>query len=101
MPRLLTWNVAGRVRNRLEAQLAVVGEQAWDAVCLQEVTPTTRDRWETALGDLGYHVAISPWLVAPKGLRRLTRRATGPGCTRRAPSAGAWTTSCAHPGCAR
>ncbi|MGI8511123.1 MAG: endonuclease/exonuclease/phosphatase family protein [Solirubrobacteraceae bacterium] len=72
MLRLLTWNVAGRVRERLEAQLAAVDEETWDLICLQEVTPTTRDRWTGALGDLGYDVAISPWRVAPKGLRRLT-----------------------------
>src|ERR671928_27625 len=69
MAVVLTWNVAGRVRGQ-EAQLSVLAEAPFDVLCLQEVTPTTRARWEAALGELGLHVAVSEWPVAPRGSRR-------------------------------
>jgi endonuclease/exonuclease/phosphatase family metal-dependent hydrolase len=40
-------------------------------VCLQEVTPTTRGRWEEALAARGLHVAVSDWAAEPRGSRRL------------------------------
>jgi endonuclease/exonuclease/phosphatase family metal-dependent hydrolase len=40
-------------------------------VCLQEVTPTTRPRWEEALAARGLHVAVSDWAAEPRGSRRL------------------------------
>ena len=52
--RLLTWNVAGRVRERQEQQIDAVGAMGADVVCLQEVTPTTRGRWTAALEALGF-----------------------------------------------
>ena len=69
MAVVLTWNVAGRVRGQ-EAQVSVLAEAPFDVLCLQEVTPTTRARWEAALGELGLHVAVSEWPVAPAGTRR-------------------------------
>ena len=69
MAVVLTWNVAGRVRGQA-AQLSVLAEAPFDVLCLQEVTPTTRARWEASLGQLGLHVAVSEWPVAPQGSRR-------------------------------
>ena len=69
MAVVLTWNVAGRVRGQ-EAQLSVLAEAPFDVLCLQEVTPTTRARWEASLGELGLHVAVSEWSAAPRGSRR-------------------------------
>lgn len=43
----------------------------FDVLCLQEVTPTTKDRWVEALQARGLHVAVSPWTVPPAGTRRL------------------------------
>jgi endonuclease/exonuclease/phosphatase family metal-dependent hydrolase len=40
-------------------------------LCLQEVTPTTRPRWEEALAARGMHVAVSEWAAEPRGSRRL------------------------------
>ena len=69
MAVVLTWDVAGRVRGQ-EAQLSALAEAPFDVLCLQEVTPTTRARWETSLGELGLHVAVSEWLDGPQGSRR-------------------------------
>jgi endonuclease/exonuclease/phosphatase family metal-dependent hydrolase len=71
MPRVLTWNVAGRVKESLERQIAAVVAEPWDVVCLQEVTPTTRAAWTHALEQAGMHVAVSDWPVEPRGSRRL------------------------------
>ena len=71
MSILLTWNVAGRVRDGQERQLATLGEAAFDVLCLQEITPTTKDRWIEALEARGLHVAVSPYTVPPTGTRRL------------------------------
>ena len=49
MAILLTWNVAGRVGPNQERQIAALAERAFDALCLQEVTPRTRERWIEAL----------------------------------------------------
>ena len=70
MATVLTWNVAGRVKGVAD-QIAVVVSQPWDVVCLQEITPTTRDRWAAALEEQGMHVAASDWPVEPRGSRRL------------------------------
>jgi endonuclease/exonuclease/phosphatase family metal-dependent hydrolase len=70
---LLSWNAAGRVGANQERQIAALAAAAppFDVLCLQEVTPTTRRRWEEALADLGLHVAVSDWPVEPRGSRRL------------------------------
>src|SRR5687767_4914701 len=70
MATLLSWNVAGRVALQEEQIGAVLGHGP-DVVCLQEVTPRTAPRWVEALGEGGYEVALSPWPVEPRGLRRL------------------------------
>lgn len=71
MARVLTWNVAGRVKDSLERQVAAIGEMPADVLCLQEVTPTTRERWVDVLTRAGMHVAVSPYPVEPHGSRRL------------------------------
>jgi endonuclease/exonuclease/phosphatase family metal-dependent hydrolase len=68
--RVLTWNVAGRVKGVAAQIEAVVGAGA-DIVCLQEVTPTTVEAWTAALEGAGLSVAASPWTVDPVGSRRL------------------------------
>lgn len=68
---LLSWNVAGRVRGRQEAQLAALGPLDFDVLCLQEVSPTSAPRWLEALRERGLHVALSEWPAAP---REPTRR---------------------------
>src|SRR3954447_18723822 len=68
---VLSWNVAGRVRASQERQIEALGKRRFDVLCLQEVTPTTRARWEEALSDEGYGVAVSEWRVPPRGSRRL------------------------------
>ena len=70
MSRLLTWNVAGRVTG-IQPQIDTVTAAEWDVVCLQEVTPTTRERWVDALTAAGMHVAVSAYPVDPRGSRRL------------------------------
>jgi endonuclease/exonuclease/phosphatase family metal-dependent hydrolase len=67
---VLSWNVAGRVALQEEQIDAVLGHGP-DVVCLQEVTPRTAPRWVEALSEGRYEVALSPWPVEPRGLRRL------------------------------
>jgi endonuclease/exonuclease/phosphatase family metal-dependent hydrolase len=67
----LTWNVAGRVKGSLAPQIEAVTADPWDVICLQEITPTSRERWVDALGEAGLHVAVSGWPVEPRGSRRL------------------------------
>jgi exodeoxyribonuclease-3 len=50
--RLVTWNVAGRVR-RLPEQAAVLAAVEADVVALQEVTARTLPLWRAALADAG------------------------------------------------
>jgi exonuclease III len=69
--KLLTWNVAGRVKGSLAPQIEAVTAEPWDVICLQEITPTSRERWVGALSEAGYHVAVSEWRVEPRGSRRL------------------------------
>lgn len=68
---MLSWNLAGRVRQQPDQAARVLGCGA-DVVCLQELTPTTRPLWEAALHGAGYEVALSDYPVAPTGLRRLS-----------------------------
>jgi len=49
--RLVSWNVAGRVR-RLDEQAAAIAGEAPDLVVLQEVSRTTLPRWRAAIADL-------------------------------------------------
>jgi exonuclease III len=74
--RVLTWNVAGRVRTAA-AQLALVSDDAADVVCLQEITPTSRDTWVEGLEAAGYQVVVSPYVADPQGSRRLTTLIAG------------------------
>jgi endonuclease/exonuclease/phosphatase family metal-dependent hydrolase len=68
---ILTWNVAGRVRESQERQLDALADWAPDVLCLQEVTPTNRVRWEEFLAGRGMHVAVSSFPPSPRGSRRL------------------------------
>ena len=71
MARVLTWNVAGRVKGAVP-QIALVADHGADVVTLQEITPTSRDAWVEGLEAAGYHVAVSPYVTDPQGSRRLT-----------------------------
>ncbi len=42
---VLTWNVAGRVGGIQRAQMRALAGRPFDVLCLQEVTPTTREPW--------------------------------------------------------
>ena len=57
--RLVTWNVAGRVRRQPE-QAAAIAELAPDVVALQEVTATTLALWRASLAEAGLPHAASP-----------------------------------------
>jgi exodeoxyribonuclease-3 len=62
--RIVSWNVAGRVGRQPE-QAGGLADGAWDAACLQEVTPSTLRPWRDSLQDMGLaHVASSmdDWL---------------------------------------
>jgi exonuclease III len=70
--RLVTWNVAGRVRS-LPEQAAAVAAVAADVVALQEVTVRTEPLWRAALAEAGLafcETAISG-LPPGKARRRL------------------------------
>lgn len=54
---LLSWNVAGR-RRLLDEQIAAVVRRESDLVCLQEVRPTTVERWREALAGEGLAHAL-------------------------------------------
>jgi exonuclease III len=68
--RLLTWNVAGRVKRRAEQVAAVLGVDA-DVVALQEVTPTNAAGWVSDLEAAGYAVATTGAGPRPEDRRRL------------------------------
>src|ERR687887_1612404 len=70
MAVLLTWNVAGRVGRNQERQIAALAQRPFDVLCLQEITPRTRERWVEALEAQGLRVAVSEWPVEPTGSRR-------------------------------
>jgi exonuclease III len=70
--RLVTWNVAGRVRRQPE-QAAVLAAIAADVVALQEVTARTLPMWRAALAETGFagcETALDATPAAP-GRRRL------------------------------
>ena len=69
VPIVLNWNVAGRVAAQ-EKQIAFLAKRTFDVLCLQEVTPSTRVRWEKALADQGLHVAASECPYPARGSRR-------------------------------
>src|SRR3954451_3107217 len=70
--RLVSWNVAGRVR-RLDEQAAGGAAEAPGVVALQEVSRTTLPRWRPAIGAVGLaHVCSAADLhPAPVGRRGL------------------------------
>ena len=70
MARVLTWNLAGRVKG-IEPQIQLVTSQPWDLVTLQELTPTTIERWSEALTAAGLNVAVSTLEPGASGSRRL------------------------------
>jgi exonuclease III len=71
--RLLSWNVAGRVR-AVAAQADALAEQRIDVVVLQEVRATAVTAWHSALRTLGFSsvlAALAPGPAAPDPSRRL------------------------------
>lgn len=68
---MLSWNVAGRVRESQERQIEALAEWSPDVLFLQEVTPTNRARWEQYLEGRGMQVAVSPFPPDARGSRRL------------------------------
>ena len=66
---VLSWNVAGRVAAQ-EKQILFLAKRHFDVLCIQEVTPSTRPRWEEALTGHGLHVAVSEFPELPRGPRR-------------------------------
>src|SRR4051812_35779298 len=73
--RLLSWNVAGRVKRQAEQASFLEGYEL-DVVCLQEVTPTTLRPWRLALAALGLDCVrstLDDWLPGepPPDGRRL------------------------------
>jgi endonuclease/exonuclease/phosphatase family metal-dependent hydrolase len=68
---LLSWNVAGRVREGQQRQAEAVLGLGADVICLQEITPTSRGPWHDALTGAGFDVAISEHPPKPTGSRRL------------------------------
>jgi exonuclease III len=58
--RLVSWNIAGRVRRQPE-QVACLSDAAADVLCLQEVRASTLAPWKQALCELGYaHIEHAP-----------------------------------------
>jgi exodeoxyribonuclease III len=70
--RLLTWNVAGRVRRQAE-QAAAVAAMAPDVIALQEVTSRTLPLWRAALAEAGFAECLTTLdtVVVPKTRRTL------------------------------
>jgi exonuclease III len=70
--RLVTWNVAGRVR-ALAQQAEVVASAGADVVALQEVTLRTEPLWRVALAEAGFGFieSATPGLPPGKSRRRL------------------------------
>ena len=70
--RLITWNVAGRVR-RLAEQAEVIDRAGADVVALQEVTARTLPLWRAALAAAGFAACESSLdgAPAPAGRRQL------------------------------
>jgi exonuclease III len=68
--RLVSWNVAGRVRRQAE-QAEHVASAVPDLVALQEVTTSTLEAWRSALGALGLeHLLAAADLAGFPGDRR-------------------------------
>jgi exonuclease III len=68
--RLVTWNVAGRVRRQAE-QADVIAACGADVVALQEVTARTRPEWEAALAAAGLTAIECALGGTPSGRREL------------------------------
>lgn len=68
--RLVSWNVAGRLKRQPE-QAAAVLSVAPDVVCLQEVTVNSLPLWRDALGEAGLEHTVTPLdtFVPPKPRR--------------------------------
>jgi exonuclease III len=66
--RLVTWNVAGRVRAQTEQAAAILAVGA-DVVALQEITVRTEPLWRAALSDAGFSV-LSARAGLPSGRSR-------------------------------
>jgi exonuclease III len=74
MPRVLTWNVAGRVRSVAEQAEMLAGQSA-AVVALQEIRATALAAWEAELSRLGYpHVVAT---LPADGARRPPERRLG------------------------
>jgi exonuclease III len=58
MPRVLTWNVAGRVRT-VEAQAEAMASEPADVVALQEVRLSSLAPWRAALARLGFPFVVT------------------------------------------
>src|SRR3954470_16522681 len=58
MPRVLTWNVAGRVRT-VEAQAEAMASEPVDVVALQEVRLSSLVPWRAALARLGFPYVVT------------------------------------------
>jgi exodeoxyribonuclease-3 len=85
--RLVTWNVAGRVRAQPEQAAAIAGVGA-DVVALQEVTVRTEPLWRAALAAAGFASCESAVasLPAGKSRRRLAVLTAARGSLTRLPS---------------
>ena len=67
--RLISWNVAGRLR-RIDAQVAALAGWSPDLIALQEVTTATLDGFRRALPDIGLtYIAHSLELTRLQGRR--------------------------------
>jgi exonuclease III len=73
--RLITWNVAGRVRRRAEQVEALLAERP-DVVALQEVSLTTLSGWREDLEAEGYSVRTSLDGMVRRPVGRGPRRAS-------------------------
>ncbi len=58
--RLISWNVAGRARARLEHQITALCDRCPDIVALQEVTSSTAAPFRTGLARIGLAHAEQP-----------------------------------------
>ena len=82
--RVVTWNVAGRVR-ALPEQAAALADVGADVVCLQEVTVRTEPLWRAALAEAGFascESAVSSLPPAPTRRRLAVLTAARAGLTR-------------------
>ena len=82
--KVLTWNVAGRVRSVPE-QAAALAERPVDVVALQEVRVTALPLWRAALDALGYGAVLASFDDADPGAFRAPERRLGVLIAARAP----------------